>query len=54
MFIVSHEMGFVREVSSKVVFMDGGQVIETGSPKQIFDTPREARTREFVGKILRH
>jgi len=54
MFIVSHEMGFVREVSSKVVFMDGGHVIEAGEPTQIFDQPREARTREFVGKILRH
>ena len=54
MFIVSHEMSFVREVSSKVVFMAGGHVIETGSPQQIFDAPKEARTREFVGKILRH
>ncbi|RYZ10446.1 MAG: amino acid ABC transporter ATP-binding protein [Comamonadaceae bacterium] len=54
MFIVSHEMGFVREVSSKVVFMDGGHVVEVGSASQIFDHPKEARTREFVGKILRH
>jgi len=54
MFIVSHEMGFVREVSSKVVFMDAGHVVETGDPRQVFDQPREARTREFVGKILRH
>ncbi|WP_018903846.1 amino acid ABC transporter ATP-binding protein [Variovorax paradoxus] len=54
MFIVSHEMGFVREVSSKVVFMADGHVIEIGEPRQIFDEPREARTREFVGKILRH
>lgn len=54
MFIVSHEMSFVREVSSKVVFMAGGRVIETGSPQQVFDAPQEARTREFVGKILRH
>jgi polar amino acid transport system ATP-binding protein len=54
LFIVSHEMSFVREVSSKVVFMAGGHVIETGSPKEIFDTPRETRTREFVSKILRH
>jgi polar amino acid transport system ATP-binding protein len=54
MFIVSHEMSFVREVSSKVVFMAGGHVIETGSPQQVFDAPQEARTREFVGKILRH
>ncbi len=54
MFIVSHEMSFVREVSSKVVFMAGGHVIETGTPQQLFDAPQEARTREFVGKILRH
>ncbi|SDZ48012.1 amino acid ABC transporter ATP-binding protein, PAAT family [Variovorax sp. YR266] len=54
MFIVSHEMGFVREVSSKVVFMADGHVVEIGAPRQIFDEPREARTREFVGKILRH
>jgi polar amino acid transport system ATP-binding protein len=54
MFIVSHEMGFVREVSSKVVFMADGHVVEIGEPRQIFDDPREARTREFVGKILRH
>jgi len=54
MFIVSHEMGFVREVSSKVVFMADGHVVEIGPPRQIFDDPREARTRDFVGKILRH
>ncbi|MGJ7562432.1 amino acid ABC transporter ATP-binding protein [Variovorax sp. GB1R11] len=54
MFIVSHEMGFVREVSSKVVFMADGHVVEVGDPRQIFDAPREARTRDFVGKILRH
>ena len=54
MFIVSHEMGFVREVSSKVVFMADGHVVEIGEPRQIFDEPREARTRDFVGKILRH
>ncbi len=54
MFIVSHEMSFVREVSSKVVFMDAGHVIEAGEARQIFDQPQQARTREFVGKILRH
>ncbi len=54
MLIISHEMGFVREVSSKVVFMADGKVIEVGTPQGIFDTPREARTRDFVGKILRH
>ena len=54
MLIVSHEMAFVREVSSKVVFMANGRVIESGPPAEIFDSPREPRTREFVGKILRH
>jgi polar amino acid transport system ATP-binding protein len=54
MFIVSHEMGFVREIASKVVFIADGRVVEVGSPNQIFDDPREVRTREFVGKILRH
>jgi polar amino acid transport system ATP-binding protein len=54
MLIVSHEMGFVREVASKVVMMDKGQVVEEGSPREIFDTPKTGRAREFVGKILRH
>lgn len=54
MLIVSHEMGFVREISSKVVFMDRGRVIEAGPPVEIFDAPTEERTRDFVGKILRH
>jgi polar amino acid transport system ATP-binding protein len=54
MLIVSHEMGFVRELSSRVVFMAEGHIVEAGTPQQIFDAPLEARTREFVGKILRH
>lgn len=54
MLIVSHEMGFVRELSTKVMFMDGGRTVETGGPEQIFGAPREDRTREFVGKILHH
>jgi len=54
MLIVSHEMGFVRKLSSKVVFMAQGRIVETGTPQQILDAPVEARTREFVGKILRH
>jgi polar amino acid transport system ATP-binding protein len=54
MLIVSHEMSFVREVASKVVFMAGGLVVETGTPQQVFDAPQKARTREFVSKILRH
>ena len=54
MFIVSHEMGFVREVSSKVAFMDAGHIVEIGDPGQVFDRPRRERTKDFVGKILRH
>ena len=52
--IVSHEMAFVREVSSKVAFFANGRIVEIGDPGRIFDNPAEARTREFVGKILRH
>ena len=54
MVIVSHEMGFVREVSSKVVMMDQGRVVEEGLPAQIFDGAQTERARSFVGKILRH
>ena len=54
MLIVSHEMGFIREIASQVAFMAEGKLVESGSPAQIFDAPREARTREFVSKILRH
>ena len=54
MLIVSHEMGFVREVSSKVVFMAEGRIIEVGPPAQIFDAPRTERCADFVRRILRH
>jgi polar amino acid transport system ATP-binding protein len=54
MLVVSHEMAFVREVSSRVLFMDRGRVIETGPPAQVFDAPRTERARDFVTKILRH
>ncbi len=54
MLIVSHEMGFIREISARVAFMAEGKVVELGSPQQIFDAPEKERTRDFVGKILRH
>ena len=54
MLIVSHEMGFVREVSSKIVMMDQGRLIEEGPPAQIFDAATTERTRSFVGRVLRH
>ena len=53
MLIVSHEMSFVREVSSRVVFMDEGSIIEVNNPKNIFESPKEKRTLDFVGKILK-
>lgn len=53
MLIVSHEMAFVREVSTRVAVMDQGRIVEIGPPEQIFDQPRQARTREFVASILK-
>ena len=54
MLIVSHEMGFVREISSKVVFMADGRDVEVGSPERIFESPTADRTRAFVSRIIRH
>ena len=53
MLIVSHEMNFVKEVSSRVVFMDEGSIIEISNPKNIFESPKEKRTLDFVSKILK-
>ena len=52
MVVVTHVMGFAREVGTRVVFMDEGRVVEDGSPEQVFDAPREERTKTFLGKIL--
>ena len=54
MLIVSHEMGFVREVAARVAFMADGRVVEVAPPKEIFDAPKEPRTKDFVARILRH
>ena len=54
MLIASHEMAFVREVSTRVAMMDDGSIVEYGPPARIFDTPTKARTRDFVSKILKH
>ena len=54
MLIVSHEMGFVREVASRVAFMADGRMVEVAPPNVIFDEPKEARTQDFVARILRH
>jgi len=54
MLIVSHEMAFVREIATTVLFMADGRIVESGSPEQIFDNPRTERARDFTAKILRH
>ena len=50
MIVVTHEMNFAREVSSKVVFMENGVIVEEGTPQQIFENPANERTKEFIGK----
>jgi len=52
MVVVTHEMGFAKEVADRVIFMDEGKIIEEGTPEQIFVSPRETRTKEFLSKIL--
>ncbi len=54
MVVVTHEMGFARQVADRVIFMDGGRIVETGTPAQIFDTPKEQRTRNFLSAVLNH
>ena len=54
MLVVTHEIGFAREVGDSVVFMDDGVVIEEGDPKQVLDNPREERTKRFLGLVLEH
>ena len=50
--IVTHEMGFAREVSDRVLFMDGGAIAEEGSPEEIFGSPKNERTKDFLSKVL--
>lgn len=52
MVVVTHEMGFAREVGSRVLFMDEGLILEEGTPQEIFANPKHPRTREFLGKVL--
>jgi polar amino acid transport system ATP-binding protein len=52
MVVVTHEMGFAREVGDRVLFMDEGRIIEEGSPQEIFSKPKEPRTIDFLKKIL--
>ena len=52
MVVVTHEMGFAREVADRVIFMDGGVIVEQGTPEEIFGHPREQRTIDFLNKVL--
>jgi polar amino acid transport system ATP-binding protein len=52
MLVVTHEIGFAKEVGDQVVFMDGGVIVEQGDPKQVLDNPREPRTQRFLGLVL--
>ncbi|RKJ63209.1 amino acid ABC transporter ATP-binding protein [Butyricicoccus sp. 1XD8-22] len=52
MVIVTHEMGFAREVGHRVIFMDGGYLVEEGTPAEIFNNPKEERTKNFLSKVL--
>ncbi len=52
MLIATHEMGFAREIASRVAFVDGGRILETAPPEEIFATPSEPRTREFLQRII--
>jgi glutamine transport system ATP-binding protein len=52
MVVVTHEMGFAREVGDRVLFMDGGYIVEEGTPSEIFDNPKHERTKSFLSKVL--
>lgn len=52
MVVVTHEMGFAQKVGTRVLFMDGGQILEQGPPQQLFTAPRHPRTQDFLSKVL--
>ena len=52
MVCVTHEMGFAREVADRVLFMDEGKILEEGTPAEIFTSPKEQRTKDFLNKVL--
>ena len=54
MLVVTHEMGFAREVANRVIFMDEGQIIEQNEPAEFFDNPQNDRTKLFLSQILGH
>jgi ABC-type polar amino acid transport system ATPase subunit len=52
MVVVTHEMGFAKEVGTRLFFMDEGVIAEEGDPKEVFDNPKKNRTKEFFSKVL--
>ncbi|SFH57965.1 amino acid ABC transporter ATP-binding protein [Modicisalibacter xianhensis] len=54
MMIVTHEMGFAREVADRVIFVHGGRIVEQGPPEEVFDHPRHERTQSFLSRVLKH
>jgi len=52
MVIVTHEMGFAREVGDRIIFMDGGKIMEEGTPAEVFNNPQNPRTKDFLSKVL--
>ena len=54
MVVVTHEMGFASQVADRVVFMDAGRIVESGTPGELFESPKEARTRDFLEAVLSH
>jgi len=52
MVVVTHEMGFAREVASRIIFMDEGKIVEEGIPYEIFNNPKSNRLKEFLAKVL--
>ena len=53
MIVVTHEMGFAHDVADRVIFMDGGYIVEEGTPEEIFKHPQQKRTQEFLSRTLR-
>ena len=52
MVVVTHEMGFAREMADRVIFMADGKIVEEGTPEEIFSAPKQPRTRDFLAKVL--
>ena len=54
MIVVTHEMGFARKAADRVVFMDGGQIVEDATPEEFFTNPKSSRAKDFLSKLLTH